>query len=129
MKRSIFALALLASFTVAAQPSNLSVLKKSFNEMQPLSIKDSNGVITVVLDAASITPEIYDTAVYSVCSPAWLHKENTAYLKTLHLFEFSINLVLWVMCLRSQKQLVIRPEKNKKNSLKSQFCRTRMLLQ
>ncbi|CAH5634310.1 hypothetical protein AI2943V1_1280 [Klebsiella oxytoca] len=81
MKRSIFALALLASFTVAAQPSNLFILKKSFNEMQPLSIKDSNGVITVVLDAASITPEIYDTAVYSVCSPAWLHKENTAYLK------------------------------------------------
>lgn len=81
MKRSIFALALLASFAVSAQPSNLSVLKKSFNAMQPLSIKDSNGVITVVLDAASITPEIYDTAVYSVCSPTWLHKENTSYLK------------------------------------------------
>ncbi|MGY5427034.1 hypothetical protein [Enterobacter cloacae] len=81
MKRSIFALALLTSFAASAQSSNLSVLKKSFNEMQPLSIKDSKGVITVVLDAASITPEIYDTAVYSVCSPAWLHKENTSYLK------------------------------------------------
>lgn len=81
MKRSIFTLALLVSFAASAQPSNLSVLKKSLNEMQPLSINDSKGVITVVLDAASITPEIYDTAVYGVCSPAWLHKENTAYLK------------------------------------------------
>ncbi|MFG3913560.1 hypothetical protein ACGIYS_18315 [Cronobacter dublinensis] len=81
MKRSFLGLALLASFAASAQPSNITVLKKSLNEMQPISIKDSKGVITVVLDAASITPEIYDTAIYGVCSAAWLHKENTAYLK------------------------------------------------
>lgn len=82
MKRSIFALVLLTSFAVHAQPSNLFVLKKSLNDMQPLSIKDSKGVITVVLDTPTVTPEIYDTAVYGVCYPVWLHKENTAYLKT-----------------------------------------------
>lgn len=83
MKRVIFFLALFASCSVSAQLSNLSVLKKSLHEMQPLSITDSKGVITIVLDAASITPEIYDTAVLGVCTPAWLHKENTAYLKNI----------------------------------------------
>lgn len=81
MKRSVFAVALLTSFTAFAQPSNMTVLKKSLNDMQPLSIKENKGVITVALDAASITPEIYDTAIYGVCYPVWLHKENTSYLK------------------------------------------------
>ncbi|HHE7882905.1 TPA: hypothetical protein ACPFL2_005661, partial [Klebsiella pneumoniae] len=81
MKRSFFAVALFASFSAFAQPSNLAVLKKSLNDMQPLTIKENNRVITVALDAASITPEIYDTAIYGVCYPVWLHKENTSYLK------------------------------------------------
>lgn len=81
MKRSVFAVALLTSFAAFAQPSNMAVLKKSLNDMQPLSIKENKGVITVALDAASITPEIYDTAIYGVCNPVWLHKENTSYLK------------------------------------------------
>ncbi|MBU4680415.1 hypothetical protein KC222_00105 [Cedecea davisae] len=81
MKRSIFAVALLTSFAAFAQPSNLAVLKKSLNDMQPLSIKEDKGVITVALDEAQVTPDIYDTAIYGVCYPVWLHKENTSYLK------------------------------------------------
>ncbi|EKS1846587.1 hypothetical protein C5960_00715 [Cronobacter sakazakii] len=81
MNRSIFAVALLASFSALAGPSNTAVLKKSLNDMQPLTIADSKGIITVSLDVASITPEIYDTAIYGVCYPVWLHKENTSYLK------------------------------------------------
>lgn len=81
MKRSIFAVALFASFAAFAQPSNLSVLKKSMNEMQPVTIKENNGAIVIVLDTASVTPEIYDTAVLGICNPVWLNKENTSYLK------------------------------------------------
>ncbi|PWC09600.1 hypothetical protein [Brenneria corticis] len=81
MKRSIFVVALLTSFAASAQSSNLSVLKESLNDMQPLSIIDSKGVITIALDESRITPEIYDTAIYGVCYPVWLDKENTSYLK------------------------------------------------
>ncbi|EBD4887161.1 TPA: hypothetical protein F6U11_18855 [Citrobacter freundii] len=81
MKRSVFAVALLASFSVFAQPSNLSVLKKSMNEMQPISIEESDSTVVIVLNTASVTPEIYDTAILGICNPVWLNKENTAYLK------------------------------------------------
>lgn len=81
MKRTIVALIALSSFGTFAKSANLTELQKSLNDMQPLSISDDRGIITVVLNEASITSDIYDNAILGVCSPAWMNSNNSAYLK------------------------------------------------
>lgn len=67
---------LTASMTASAQPSNVALLNKSFKFMQPISVKQSNSDIFIVLDAPSITTEIYDAAIFNVCQPVWLKKSD-----------------------------------------------------
>ena len=81
MKRTIVALMALSSFGTFAKSANLTELQKSLNDMQPLSISDDRGIVTVVLNEATITPDIYDNAILGVCSPAWMNSNNSAYLK------------------------------------------------
>ncbi|PPX83806.1 hypothetical protein C3D70_12970 [Cronobacter sakazakii] len=81
MKKYLLLAGLLTSFTTFAQSGNVAMLKKTLKPMQPLSVEEKQGVATVALDTATITPEIYDTAIFSICMPVWTEKENKTFLK------------------------------------------------
>lgn len=81
MKKYLLLAGLLTSFTTFAQSGNVAMLKKTLKPMQPLSVEETQGIATVALDTATITPLIYDTAIYSICTPVWTEKENKSYLK------------------------------------------------
>lgn len=81
MKKYLLLAGLLTSFTTFAQSGNVAMLKKALKPMQPLSVEEAQGIATVALDTATITPLIYDTAIYSICTPVWTEKENKSFLK------------------------------------------------
>jgi len=80
------ALALLlgaVSVSTFAQSSNISILTKSTNDWQPLAITDKSGIVTITMNEAQVTPELYDfVAMWGICSPLWLDSKNKTFLKT-----------------------------------------------
>lgn len=82
IKKYTLAIFFFSSFTMSAQSSNVSLLNNSLKAMQPLSVKDIDSDVYVSLNAASVTPEIYEEATQAVCMPIWL-KKNDSYLKDI----------------------------------------------
>ncbi|PHM73730.1 hypothetical protein [Xenorhabdus kozodoii] len=70
MKKYIVTLLLLTSFGVFAQSTNHSVLQKSMRMWQPLSISDSEGIVTLTMNEDRVTDKIYHAVInMGVCSP------------------------------------------------------------
>lgn len=82
IKKYTLAIFFFSSFAMSAQSSNVSLLNNSLKAMQPLSVKDIDSGFYISLNAASVTPEIYEAATQAVCMPIWL-KKNDSYLKDI----------------------------------------------
>ncbi|ENX9871128.1 TPA: hypothetical protein ACIBJQ_001188 [Salmonella enterica subsp. enterica serovar Java] len=56
LKSAIATVAILMSISAHAQTNNVKTLQKQLKSRQPIEIKESNNVVTVVLDANQVTP-------------------------------------------------------------------------
>lgn len=78
------ALAVIFTFVSApalAQSVNVQLLQKSFKQWQPLGVSEEGNIITITMNEARITPELYDFAAeQGVCSPLWLDDKKATYL-------------------------------------------------
>lgn len=69
------------SFGALSETVNEQILQKSMKPWQPLSISESQKIITVTLNEQRVTDQIYSTIVKNaICTPLWL-EENKKYLK------------------------------------------------
>ncbi|HCR1008275.1 TPA: hypothetical protein OMU03_003401 [Enterobacter roggenkampii] len=83
LKSAIATVAILLSISAHAQTNNVKTLQKQLKSWQPIEIKENNNVVTVVLDANQVTPEIYDAVVSSgICMDVWIKDVPDSYMKT-----------------------------------------------
>lgn len=82
MKKITCALLLLSSFGAFAQTANQAILQNSLKPWQPLSIDDTEGVVTLTMNEDRISNTIYEAVVKgSICAPVWFEDKKTAFLK------------------------------------------------
>ncbi|WP_241586395.1 hypothetical protein [Rosenbergiella epipactidis] len=83
LKSIIEVVAILLSTTAHAQTDTVKTLQKQLKLWQPIEIKESNNVVTVVLDANQVTPEIYGAVISSgICMDVWTKDVPNSYMKT-----------------------------------------------
>jgi hypothetical protein len=83
LKTIITVFAILLSFTAHAQTNNVKTLQKQLKPWQPIEILENDNVITVILDANQVTPEIYDAVINSgLCMDVWTKDVPDSYMKT-----------------------------------------------
>ena len=82
-KAAIAIVAILLSISAHAQTNNVKTLQKQLRLWQPIEIKENNNIVTVVLDANQVTPEIYDAVISSgICMDVWTKDVPNGYMKT-----------------------------------------------
>ncbi|WP_281546262.1 hypothetical protein [Grimontia sp. SpTr1] len=76
MKKTILILSLVASFDAFSQVSESLV--KSLSPWSPISLKNANGDLIIVLDEHRITDTIYTAIINNgLCMPVWLGDKDT----------------------------------------------------
>lgn len=84
MKRTLVVLLALSSFGCFAKSATLPTLNKSMKDWQPISVIEDKGVITITLNEAQVTPDIYDSvSLLGICTPLWPDSQKTSYLKNI----------------------------------------------
>lgn len=77
-------LLVLALTSYTAQANDISVLKKSLKPWQPIEVIKTDGNISVTLNAAQVTPEIYNAVVMAgVCPTIWTKDAPESYMKNV----------------------------------------------
>lgn len=78
------ALLALALTSYTAQANDVSTLKKSLKPWQPIEITKTDGNISVTLNAAQVTSEIYNAVVMAgVCPTIWTKDAPASYMKNV----------------------------------------------
>lgn len=78
------ALLALALTSYTAQANDVSTLKKSLKPWQPIAITKTDGNISVTLNAAQVTSEIYNAVVMAgVCPTIWTKDAPASYMKNV----------------------------------------------
>lgn len=80
----LFTSLIISSVACAAQSSDIQTIKKSLKPWQPMEVTNTDGNISVALNAAQVTPEIYNAVVMAgVCPTIWTKDAPESYMKNV----------------------------------------------